>query len=243
MSTKSQSAILADRYLDVMLGDPTGLLLTLLQSPLLGLGVIGVWSNQNHDGESMYFVLCLCAFFMGLVDAAREIVKERSLFLREKMFNLRPGAYLGSKLQVLAAVVLIQSVALVAVVHNWIAMHVSMFAVGVFVFLVGLVGVATGLVISAWVKTADKAMAFVPLVVIPQILFSDFVIGKNKLSNWTGVAQDVMPVEWAYMALVELRKSSSLDWGVIFGAPLVLILMVVLASIGALLALKWARYA
>ncbi|MBI4816296.1 MAG: ABC transporter permease [Deltaproteobacteria bacterium] len=239
---RSQSSVLADRYLDVMLGDPTSLLLTFLQAPLLGLGIVGVWSNQNHDSESMYFVLCLCAFFMGTVDAAREIVKERSLFLREKMFNLSVGAYLGSKLQVLAAVILIQTVALVAVVDTWIALHVSAFLIGLFAFLVGLSGVALGLLVSSFVRSADKAMAMVPLVVIPQILFSDFVIGKNKLANWTGHAQKLMPVHWSYRALVEVRNSKNIDYGLVIGTPAVLLFMVAIAALFAFFALRSSRY-
>ena len=82
---------------------PRGLLLLAVQAPLIGGLVAGVWSNVRTDSPTLYFVLVLSAFFLGAVNSAREIVKERALFLREKNYNLSTGAYVVSALRFAAA--------------------------------------------------------------------------------------------------------------------------------------------
>lgn len=219
---RRQAGILADRYLDVLLGDPRGLFVLLVQAPLIAILVAGVWSNIDGDSLTLYFVLSLSAFFLGAVNGAREIVKERALFLRERMFNLSTGAYVVSKYRLQAALVVLQCGILAGVVRAYVPLRVNVFGVGLTLILAGLAGASVGLLISAWAKSADRAVMTVPLVVIPQILFSDFVLGKGQLSNWTGALQDAMPVHWAYRLLEELRASEP-DAAVIAGAVLVLV--------------------
>lgn len=238
---RRQVGILSDRYLDVVLGDARGTLLLLVQAPLIAGAVAGVWANEANDSPMLYFVLCLCAFFLGAVNAAREIVKERSLFLREKMFNLSVAAYLLSKLRVQTILVVVQCVLLAGIVRVIVPMKVNVLAIAAVLLGVGLVGTVVGLTISAWVRTPDRAVAMVPLVVIPQILFSDFVLGEGRLSNWTAEAQRLMPVHWGYRVLDTLRAQDT-DWGTVALGPTVW-LATALVGLGLSLAkLRAARY-
>jgi hypothetical protein len=220
-----QTAILAERYLDVMLGDPGALVLVVVQAPLIGALVAGVWSNLTADTLTLYFVLSLSAFFLGAINSAREIVKERQLFLRERMYNLKVGAYLASKYRVQAIFAVLQAVMLAGVVRFFVPIQVNVMLVAAVLALVALTGTAVGLLISSAVSSADKAVAAVPLVVIPQILFSDFVIGEGKLSNWTGWAESLMPVRWSYTLLKSLR-ATHVEWTTVLGSSVVLAVMI-----------------
>lgn len=224
---RRQTSILADRYLDVLLGDPGTLVLLAIQAPLIGLLIAGVWSNVSTDSLTLYFVLALSAFFLGAINASREIVKERELFLRERMFNLSVGSYVLSKLRVQAIVMVIACAALAGVVRVQIPMRVHLFWVALALVPVALAGTAIGLAISASVRTADKAVMAVPLVVIPQILFSDFVIG-DRFRGWTETARQAMPVYWSYSMLEQLRDAKT-EWGTVILALAILSATIVLA--------------
>lgn len=222
---RRQASILADRYLDVLLGDLGALGLLAIQAPLIGLLIAGVWSNLGSDSLTLYFVLCLSAFFLGAINACREIVKERDIFLRERMFDLSVGAYVLSKLRVQLIVMVLSTAALAGVVRAFIPFEVNLVVVGIVLLACAACGTTVGLFLSASVRTPDKAVMAVPLVVIPQILFSTFVIG-DKFSGWTEALRDGMPVFWAYRILEELRAPKT-EWGT------VLLGVAILAAIGA----------
>lgn len=215
-----QAGILSDRYLDVILGDLTGTALLLLQAPLLAAAIAGVFVNLARDSLTLYFVLALSAFFLGAVNAAREIVKERALYLRERMFNLSPASYLVSKYRVQLMLVVLQAVLLTGLVSVFVRLEIRLYVLGPILVLTALAGTSVGLLISSFVATSDKAVALVPLVVIPQILFSDAVVGSGRLDNWTGVAQKLMPVHWSYEVLTALR-AQSVEYGEVFTGLLV----------------------
>jgi hypothetical protein len=238
---RRQVGILSDRYLDIVLHDLGGTALLLFQAPLIAGAIAGVWSNVSTDSPTLYFVLCLSAFFLGAVNACREIVKERQMFLREKMFNLSTGAYLVSKYRVQAILVVIQCAALAGIVKWFVPLQVNVVAVGATLLATALTGTAVGLLISSWVESPDKAVGMVPLVVIPQILFSDFVLGAGKLSNWTARAQELMPVHWGYEVLNELRGTDADVW-LLVGAPFALLGMIAASFLLSLLLLSRARY-
>jgi hypothetical protein len=238
---RRQAAILSDRYLATVLGEPAALLMTLAQAPLLGAATAGVFANRANDTETTYFVICLSAFFLGAINSSREIVKERALFLRERMFNLDVGAYLASKLGVQGVLSAVSSALLVVVVAASVPLRVGLGWTLAITIATGLVGSAVGLLISAAVSSTDKAVALVPIVVIPQILFSDFMIGRGHLENWTGAAEKLMPVHWGYEALRELLQSER-ELGTIALALGVLALVLVLSALLAAERLSKARY-
>ena len=73
------------------------------------------WSSANLDDVSdpierraqtvnLLFLLAVSCFWFGCNTAAKELVKERVIFLRERDFNLRVGSYFASKFLVLALI-------------------------------------------------------------------------------------------------------------------------------------------
>jgi hypothetical protein len=71
--------------------------------------------------------------------------------------------------------------------------------------LTGMVGIALGLLVSAIVKTSEMATSLVPLILIPQILFSGLVGVPQGVSKTIGT---VMPATWAFD---QLKRLSNLD--------------------------------
>ncbi|MBK8014453.1 MAG: ABC transporter permease [Deltaproteobacteria bacterium] len=236
-----QRAVLTARYLDVLLGDVRAVSLLLVQAPLIAGLIVGVWSNIDSDSRSLYFVMCLSAFFLGAVNSAREIVKEREIFLRERMFDLSCRAYASSKMRVLFGLGLIQCTALTGIIVAFLPVKVGVFAIAGCLLAASVAGTAIGLFISATATTDDRAVMMVPLIVIPQILFSDFVLPGSELKNWTGALQRVMPVHWTY-TLLEKQIDRSLTWNVAVAALLTLGLVVATAYFLTIIRLEHTTY-
>lgn len=72
-------------------------------------------------------------------------------------------------------------------------------------FLTAGVGIALGLLISALVRTPEMATSLVPLILIPQILFSGLVGVPNGINKIVGIA---MPSAWSFDTM---KRFSTLD--------------------------------
>ncbi|MFU8804390.1 MAG: ABC transporter permease [Bradymonadaceae bacterium] len=202
-----QGGVLSDRYLETILADWKNTGLLLVQSPLLALMAVGVWGNLDRANESLYFVMVLSAFWLGCMNACREIVKERPLFLREKMFNLDVGAYLYSKVRVLSLVASVQVILYALIVTKWLDTRVPIGWLVINLLFVALCGTALGLLISACARRSDYAVGIVPLVVLPQILFSELAIGKDHFKGASEVAYKLMPSRWGFESLREFAQT------------------------------------
>jgi hypothetical protein len=124
----------------------------------------------------------------------------------------------------------------------WVPIQVNPFGVAAVLALVSLAGTSTGLLISAAVSSTDRAVALVPLAVIPQILFSEVVIGAGKLGNWTGWAEKAMPVRWGYEMLKGLRARTT-EWADVGGEAFMIFALAALCHGLSLILLRRARYA
>lgn len=226
--------------MDVLLGDPRRILLLVVQAPLIAILIAGVWSNVASDTLTLYFVLVLSAFFIGAANSAREIVVERAIFLRERLFSLSVGAYVWSKYRVQTISMVLQCTLLVGIVDHYIPLKVHILWVYAAALASAVCGVAVGLFVSSLVRTSDKAMMMVPLVVIPQILFSDLVLSGASLDNWTGWPQRIMPTYWAYQFLEQMRDGGEAWLG--FGAPLALGAVVVVMFLLTVVSMSRTRY-
>src|SRR6185503_10559390 len=98
---------------------------------------------------NLMFLLAVSSFWFGCNNAAKEIVKERTIFSRERDFNLRIGSYYASKLLLLCCMSWLQTLMLFLIVRQRCALPgPSLSELGVLLGL-ALDGVALGLTISA----------------------------------------------------------------------------------------------
>ena len=220
-----QTGTLMSRYLSLLAADTRNLLILFLQAPLIGL-VIGLVFNTDTDNDitrvaaynNMSFIMMLSAIWFGCLNAAREVVKELPIYLRERSINLGIGPYLASKLLPLAALALIQCLLLLATVTALSDLPGSFSERLATLFLATLAATAMGLTISTLASSNDKAIAMVPILLIPQVILSGAVV---KLESTTElVAQLTIIAYWAFDAMKVSFDKATLALNDPLGNPL-----------------------
>lgn len=201
---------LAQRYMEVLRHDKFNLLILFGQAPIVAFLTYLVVDNDSSR-DFPYFVLALVSVWFGTSIAAREIIKERAVYNRERMVNLGLLPYVGSKLLVLSLIVGLQCLLLfgslrVLQVTGLMDLPGDYYGMPqlVVMILTGMVGIALGLFVSAIVKTSEMATSFVPLLLIPQLLFCGLVGVPKGASKYVGV---IMPATWSFD---EMKRLSSL---------------------------------
>jgi ABC transport system ATP-binding/permease protein len=198
------AVISSDRLqLGIVAGLPLalGLLVRVIPSPH---GLIG---PDNVDATSLLLVLTVGACLSGTANAIWEIVKERSVYSRERAAGLSAGAYLMSKLVVLGLISGLQAVVLVAIgligrplpKQGAILTHLPLVEFMLAMFALGVASMTLGLLISALVDTSDKAMPLLVVVVMFQVVLSG---GIFPLHGKVGLEQVswLSPSRWGYAA-------------------------------------------
>jgi hypothetical protein len=235
----SQLGTLMHRYLDLLLADRRNLAILLLQAPFVATLIGLVFSasgslNERAAGEShIAFMLVLSAIWCGCLNSTREVVKELPIYMRERAVNLRIGPYLLSKLIPLATLSLIQSIALLGIASlllSWSGDFWSRLSV---LFLSAIAATGMGLAISTFVDSNDKAVTLIPILLIPQVIFSGAIVTLGKAGE--AVARATMISSSAFDAMkttmsAELRPLITAQWsfssnlGMIFGLFVIFLL-------------------
>ena len=209
----SQMATLTRRYVRVIASDRGYLTFMALLPILLGALVAlvpaaqGLTGKNNGDALTLLLILVICACLAGMASSVRELVKERSIFTRERAAGLSSGAYLVSKLLVLGVISVGQSAVLVLIGVSWRPMpDRGAFFTGVplaeLILGIAVLAVASmclGLFVSALVSTSEKAMPFLVLFTMVQVVLSGGVVplhGKAGLSQLAMIA----PSRWGFAA-------------------------------------------
>jgi ABC-type multidrug transport system ATPase subunit len=163
----------------------------------------------------LLFLLSMIVMWFGCNNAAKEIVKEEAIYGRERAVNLRIVPYLASKFIVLSIVTILHSAILMLLLYGPLellastvpgysvpaAEHMLAYPVqfGVFVLL-GMTGVALGLLLSACVSSPDRANALLPYVLIPQMILGGGIVSVQQGTLYY-LAALLSPVYWGYRAV------------------------------------------
>ena len=211
-ATIGQWGTLTRRYIEVLTRDKFNLLILFGQAPIIAFLTYLVVPDKSPR-DFPYFVLALVAIWFGTSVASREIIRERAVYTRERMVNMRLFPYVGSKLFVLSMIVSLQCLLLygsLKFMHYAGLMSVPGWAIPqiVIVLITAMVGIALGLFISAIVKTSEMATSMVPLILIPQILFSGLV---GVPQNTARVISTVIPATWAFDGVKRFSTLDTLD--------------------------------
>ncbi|MEG4836607.1 FHA domain-containing protein [Microcoleus sp. B9-D4] len=188
VSFLKQLVLLAQRYFQLVSRDLVNLSLALLTAPigisLLRLAVrdkdplIGVpEATLAPLALRVLFVFTCAAIWVGLATSLQEIVKESAIYLRERLVNLGLFAYLGSKFFILSGLAVLQTLLMVGVIliafkspePSFISWPVG---ASITTFLTLMSCISLGLVVSAIVKNSSQANSALPLLLLPQIIFS-----------------------------------------------------------------------
>lgn len=230
------ASILAGRYVDLKLGDPGGLLILLLQAPLIGW-LVGIAFDGKQQNKNIDFVLVLVAVWFGCFNGCREVVKERLIFLRERRAGVPVAAYLASKLLVLAILAAVQCLALIMLVAREVRFDSGLPLTYLTLVAVALAGTALGLLLSSAVKSQNSLIALVPIALIPQLIFSEAVIGTGS-NQVVDRIETCMIAHWGLEVVEELRRSAP-RWDEVLQGELALLGFTAAFLLLALVFLAW----
>ncbi len=153
---------------------------------------------------TLLFLMAFSAIMFGCINAIREIVKEVPIYRRERTVNLGILPYLFSKMAVLGLLCLVQSLILVLCVSVFDPFRYSIFLppfleIYVTIALTSFAGLMLGLVVSAIAPNNDRAMSFIPLLLLPQVIFAGTIF---PLTSWyLQYPGMIFPIRWAMAAL------------------------------------------
>ncbi len=220
-----QTWTLTRRYVDLLFSDRLNLAMLLLQAPLIALVVGAIFDTSGalparaQAQSQIAFVLVLSAIWFGGINSAREIVKELPVYLRERAVVLRIPAYMLSKLLPLAVLCAIQCLSFLAIVTLMIDFPGPFFDRFVVLFLAGFAATGMGLAVSAFVASNDKAIATLPLLLIPQFILSNAVVQLGGVAE--AVAKASVISYWALDAMRATFEESVLALRGADGVPFI----------------------
>jgi len=160
--------------------------------------------GSGTDAQKTLFIIVFATVLFGCINGSREIVKEAAIYQRERAVNLGLLPYMFSKIVVLSIFCLFQSAILLAIVEIGEPLYNSVFLPPVLeayitLALTSIAGLMFGLTISALSPNNDRAMSLVPIVLIPQVIFSGALI---PIKDWpTQILASIFPTRWAMAAL------------------------------------------
>ena len=74
-----------------------------------------------------------------------------------------------------------------------------------------VLGMSLGLFASAFARTEFQAVQFMPAFILPQILLCGLIVPRDEMAEWLRVVSAVMPLTYAYDALVQLASPAALS--------------------------------
>ena len=203
-----QALVLTARYTQLFVRDRRNLLILIGQVPILALAIVGlvkvqVFSSKTQVSEAvkLLFLVVTLAIWIGSIDSAREIIKEKHVYVREAAVGVRTSAYLMSKAIVLFALAATQTVLLAGIIVAFKPLHHPPGAYGTvlaILLLTAFAAVGMGLLMSAAVKTQDQATSFIPLILIPQLFFGGSIVPIATMSAPLAALSNVVVAQWAY---------------------------------------------
>lgn len=213
----TQLGILVRRYTTLIMNDMQRLALIFGQPLIIGLLLTLVAGPDIYqkftETQSILFTLMSGGIWMGLLNTIQEVNKERVILKREYMGNLKLPVYMLSKYIVQGVISLVQAVILVVTfvlvkgTPNCKGVIISNATVEIIVliFLTIYASAGMGLLLSSITKSADRAMAIAPFVLIIQLIFSGI------LFELTGATDKISYVTFSRWAMESIGSTCDLN--------------------------------
>src|SRR6266849_261454 len=140
--------------------------------------------DSGGDAQTYLFIMALAAVMFGFINGASAIVKEAPIYRRERTVNLGIAPYMFSKIFILGTLCLLQSAILVLVVNAVAPIQQGIILpapleVYITMALTALAGLMIGLTVSAIAPNNDRAVSSIPIILIPQVIFSGLLFNLN----------------------------------------------------------------
>lgn len=191
-----QFTILTHRYATLLRSDKLTLGILVSQAPFLGLSLMLVMGSDLYaDGKSFMSaqlalaMISVLAIWIATNSASREIVKENSIYKRERLVNLGVFPYVASKVAVLSVLTFVQAFLLFGVISlktgtppngaflpGWLELFIGL-------VITMLCAMSLGLLVSAMSGNIAIAAAAAPLLVAPQMLLGGFILPVSGVAE------------------------------------------------------------
>lgn len=213
-----QARVLTRRYFTIWKSDITPLLAMAGQSMVVALLLIIVFGDLSKVDlvdkaprtVNLLFLMAISSFWFGCNNAAKEVVKERTIYTRECDFNLLTTSYYFSKLVVLFSFSCVQTIILFSLTRAFC--DPPGHAIGQLAILLALAATGTtlGLLISALASSEEMAITLIPMVIIPQIILSGTIAPLSGLGK--SLAWGFVTTYWGKRGLDSLLPNDIADF-------------------------------
>src|SRR6266702_3904606 len=141
--------------------------------------------GSGGNAQKILFIMAFAAVMFGCINGTGAIVREAAIYRRERAVNLGIAPYMFSKIVVLGLLCLLQSAVLVLVVNGTAPFQNSVFLppileIYITMALTSIAGLMLGLTISAVAPNNDRATSFIPIILIPQVIFSGIIFALDN---------------------------------------------------------------
>ena len=171
-------------------------------------GIANYIFSENPNVPAYLFMSVIVALFLGLIGSAEEIFKDRKILKRESFLNLSRSSYLIAKIGVLFIISAIQTLVFVAIGNYMLEIQSLLLPFWLVMFSLSCWANLVGLVISSGLNSVVTIYLLIPLILVPQLLFSGVVVDFNNMhkniasQKFTPVIGDVNASRWGYEALM-----------------------------------------
>ncbi len=212
-----QLFILSARNIKILTRDLFSLFLLLVTAPIMasldfmvssGIGndPFGFKNGNFNDVVVTMIVFTNTTMLVGGLSFMRELVKERDIYKRERMVNLKLSSYIMSKIWVALLLAVYQTACYIAI--RYAAFKIpGGFEEVVFIFITGYLlifsGMMLGLFASALAPNANSAPLLLVLFIIPQMVLSGAVMPVPP------PARAPASSSWAFQGIVAISGAGS----------------------------------
>lgn len=216
-SWMQQVVTLVRRYLSVITAD-RGLVVQMVALPVV-LGLVSLIIQPKEDllplkpdelgniipnttATVIAMILTVGACLTGCANSMRELIKERSIYERERAVGLSRSAYIASKVLVLGAITAVQCLVMTLIAcsirglpdKGLVLGPLTILELAIPVIFLGVTSMIVGLLISAAVRTSEQTMSMLVVYAIFQIVFGGALFSLiGSPANWFSW---FMPARW-----------------------------------------------
>lgn len=185
---------LIKRYLKLISNDFQQMLLLFAQAPVVAVLLALVTTDDLYssydDTKAIMFSIGCASIWLGLLNSVQEICKEKVILQKEHMADLKLSAYLLSKFIVQGMLAFVQATLMVLIFQGMVGksdnniLIDSFWDIQLICFLSILSAATLGLFISSLVKNSNLAMSIIPLILVPQLLFSGMLFKLEGIADF-----------------------------------------------------------
>ncbi len=201
--------------------DKQYMVINILIAPLLAT-ILSLFTKFNHGTPEdplayvfgmnvnipvYIFMSVIVAIFIGLNISAEEIIKDKRLLQRESFLNLSRFSYLNSKVLIMLVISAFQTLSFVLIANSILEIQSTTFYYWLIIFSTAAFANLLGLNISSGLSSVVAIYITIPLIIIPELLFSGTIVPFNKLhqhlssQEYVPIVGDIMMSRWSYEAL------------------------------------------